>query len=173
MIAKVDTCVSEMVEKHEGEINLLCTIPGIDRNSAITIISEIGTDIRQFGSSKRLCGWAGLTPGNNESAGKKKSVRISRAGGGAACRRDQPQLAPPCVPADYEGFSSPKIIHLADKRTGGAYHRLALRRQIFRQITEQRRRVPADAEYTSSISSRRRSRCSSSSSSAAIWLRLK
>ena len=41
MIAKVDTCVSEMVEKHEGEINLLCTIPGIDRNSAITIISEM------------------------------------------------------------------------------------------------------------------------------------
>lgn len=80
MIAKVDTCVSEMVEKHEGEINLLCTIPGIDRNSAITIISEIGTDMRQFGSSKRLCCWAGLTPGNNESAGKKKSVRISRAG---------------------------------------------------------------------------------------------
>ena len=61
-------------------INLLCTIPGIDRRSAITIISEIGTDMSQFGSSKRLCCWAGLTPGNNESAGKKKSVQISRAG---------------------------------------------------------------------------------------------
>ena len=80
MIAKVDTCVNEMVVTYEGEINFLCTIPGIDRNSAITIISEIGTDMRQFGSSKRLCCWAGLTPGNNESAGKKKSVRISRAG---------------------------------------------------------------------------------------------
>ena len=80
LIVKVDTCVNEMVAKHEGEINLLCTIPGIDRNSAITIISEIGTDMNQFGSSKRLCCWAGLTPGNNESAGKKKSVRISRAG---------------------------------------------------------------------------------------------
>ena len=80
LIAKVDTCVNEMVEKYEGEINLLCTIPGIDRNSAITIISEIGADMSQFGSSKRLCCWAGLTPGNNESAGKKKSVRISRAG---------------------------------------------------------------------------------------------
>ena len=53
---------------------------GIDRNCAITIISEIGTDISQFGSSKRLCYWAGLTPGNNESAGKKKSVRITRTG---------------------------------------------------------------------------------------------
>ncbi len=80
LITKVDSCVSEMVAKYEGEITLLCTIPGIDRNSAITILSEIGTDMEQFGSSKRLCCWAGLTPGNNESAGKKKSVRISRAG---------------------------------------------------------------------------------------------
>lgn len=62
MIAKVDTCVNEMVVTYEGEINFLCTIPGIDRNSAITIISEIGTDMRQFGSSKRLCCWAGLIP---------------------------------------------------------------------------------------------------------------
>lgn len=80
LIAKVDTCADKMVTKYDGAINLLCTIPGIDRNSAITIISEIGTDMNQFGSSKRLCCWAGLTPGNNESAGKKKSVRISRAG---------------------------------------------------------------------------------------------
>ena len=80
LLTKVDTCVNEMVAEYEGEINLLCTIPGIDRRSAITIISEIGTDMSQFGSSKRLCCWAGLTPGNNESAGKKKSVRISRAG---------------------------------------------------------------------------------------------
>ena len=80
LIAKVDTCVDKMVTKYEGAINLLCTIPGIDRNSAITIISEIGTDMAQFGSSKRLCCWVGLTPSNNESAGKKKSVRISRAG---------------------------------------------------------------------------------------------
>ena len=71
MIATVDTRVNEMVAKYEGNINLLCTIPGIDRRSAITIISEIGTDMGQFGSSKRLCCWAGLTPGNNESAGKR------------------------------------------------------------------------------------------------------
>ena len=53
---------------------------GIDRRLAITIISEIGTDMSQFGSSKRLCNWAGLSPGRNQSAGKKKSVKISRAG---------------------------------------------------------------------------------------------
>lgn len=80
LISRVDACIDVMVQKYEDYITLLCTIPGIDRNSAITIISEIGTDMTQFGLSKRLCCWAGLTPGNNESAGKKKSVRISRAG---------------------------------------------------------------------------------------------
>lgn len=80
LIARVDSCVNEMVAKYRGQIDLLRTIPGIDRNCAITIISEIGVDMTQFTSSKRLCAWAGLTPGSNKSAGKKKSVRISRAG---------------------------------------------------------------------------------------------
>lgn len=80
LIERVDICINAMVEKYDGAISLLCSIPSIDHSSAITIISEIGMDMTQFGSSKCLCCWAGLTPGNNESAGKKKSVRISRAG---------------------------------------------------------------------------------------------
>lgn len=40
----------------------------------------MGTDMSQFNSSKRLCCWVGLTPGNNASAGKKKSVKITRTG---------------------------------------------------------------------------------------------
>ena len=79
-ISQIDLIIGKLTYKYEGTISLLCTIPGIDRRLAITIISEIGTDMTEFGSSKRLCRWAGLTPGNNESAGKKKSVRISRAG---------------------------------------------------------------------------------------------
>lgn len=79
-IAILDEKLDKMVIRYNGAIELLCTIPGVDRTSAITIISEIGTDMSQFANSKRLCCWAGLTPGNNESAGKKKSVKISRAG---------------------------------------------------------------------------------------------
>ena len=79
-IVKLDEKLDVMVATFQSAINLLCTIPGVDRVSAITIISEIGTDMSQFASSKSLCCWAGLTPGNNESAGKKKSVRITRAG---------------------------------------------------------------------------------------------
>lgn len=65
---------------YENAIQFLMTIPGVKRASAITIISEIGIDMSQFCTSKRLCCWAGLVPGSNESGGKKKSVRITRAG---------------------------------------------------------------------------------------------
>ena len=79
-IAKLDEKLDKMVAPYESAITLLRTIPGVERASAITIISEIGNDMSQFANSKRLCCWAGLTPSNNESAGKKKSVRITRAG---------------------------------------------------------------------------------------------
>jgi transposase len=80
LIADLDQTIARLAAPLESAIALLCTIPGVDRNIAITILSEIGTDMSQFSSSKRLCCWGGLTPGNNQSAGKKKSVRITRAG---------------------------------------------------------------------------------------------
>ena len=55
-------------------------LPGVSELSAALIISEIGTDMSVFESAKHLNSWAGLAPANNESAGKKKSVRISKAG---------------------------------------------------------------------------------------------
>ena len=72
--------VDNLVTSYEDYITLLMTIPGIDRYSAITILSEIGNDMSQFSNHYRLSAWAGLAPGCNESAGKKKSVKISRAG---------------------------------------------------------------------------------------------
>ncbi len=72
--------IDTLVSPYENYIDLLCTIPGIDRNSAIIILSEIGTDMSKFSSHYRLTSWGGLAPGCNESAGKKKSVKISRAG---------------------------------------------------------------------------------------------
>ena len=72
--------INTLVSPYQDYISLLMTIPGIDKNSAITIISEIGVDMSQFSNHYRLSAWAGLAPGCNESAGKKKSVKISRAG---------------------------------------------------------------------------------------------
>ena len=55
-------------------------VPGISKLSAALIVSEIGVDMSVFESDKHLVSWAGLAPTNNQSAGKKKSVRISKAG---------------------------------------------------------------------------------------------
>jgi transposase len=55
-------------------------LPGIRQLSSALIISEIGADMSVFESAKHLVSWAGLSPASNESAGKKKSVRISKAG---------------------------------------------------------------------------------------------
>jgi transglutaminase/protease-like cytokinesis protein 3 len=51
----IDTMIEKLIEPYENAAQLLCTILGIDCNSAITIISEIGIDMSQFSSSKRLC----------------------------------------------------------------------------------------------------------------------
>ena len=82
-INDIDSMIESMISSdpdYENAIQFLMTIPGVKRDSAITIISETGIDMSQFCSSKRLCCWAGLVPGRNESGGKKKSVRIARAG---------------------------------------------------------------------------------------------
>ena len=76
----LDSYIVELSKPYEDLISLASDVPGITENSARYIIAEIGADMTVFKSSKHLCSWAGLTPQNNESAGKKKSVRISRAG---------------------------------------------------------------------------------------------
>lgn len=78
--SKISDLIESMITPYEQYIDLLCTIPGIKRKSAITIISEIGINMSQFSNHHRLSKWARLSPGQNESAGKKKSVRISKAG---------------------------------------------------------------------------------------------
>ena len=80
LLCKIQKHIDEMIVGYENYIQLLCTIPGVDRKSAITIISEIGVDMSQWSSHHKLASWAGLAPGCNESAGKKKSVKISRTG---------------------------------------------------------------------------------------------
>ena len=80
LIDEIQQHIDLMVADYENYLQLLCTIPGIKRKSAITIISEIGIDMSQWSSHRKLAAWAGLAPGCNQSAGKKKSVKISKAG---------------------------------------------------------------------------------------------
>jgi transposase len=75
--------VSEILgiaEKFTSQVNLVSTVPGFKALSAIGVISEIGVDMSVFQTSRHLCSWAGLAPQNDQSAGKKKTTRISRAG---------------------------------------------------------------------------------------------
>lgn len=77
----LENLIYELAKPYAHEIALLQTIPGINSKlTAIRIIAEVSNDVSSFPTSKHLCSWAGLTPTNNESAGKKKSVRISKAG---------------------------------------------------------------------------------------------
>lgn len=71
-ISKLDTLIVENCKPYQQEIDLIDTIPGIDITSAQAIIAEIGTDMSVFETAERLTSWAGLSPGSNESAGKKK-----------------------------------------------------------------------------------------------------
>jgi hypothetical protein len=76
----LESVILSLAEQFRPQIELVMTVPGIQRFSAITIISEIGVDMSVFPSAKHLCSWAGLVPQNNESAGKKKTTRVTRAG---------------------------------------------------------------------------------------------
>lgn len=78
--ANLMSLILTTAEKYIDEINLISTTPGLTAFSAISIIGEIGVDMSVFPTSKNLCSWAGLAPQNDQSAGKKKTTRISRAG---------------------------------------------------------------------------------------------
>ena len=61
-------------------VELVSTMPGMTELSSTIVLAETGVDMSIFDDAKHLCSWCGLSPTNNESAGKKKSVRISKAG---------------------------------------------------------------------------------------------
>ena len=77
VIAKIDAQIMQKTEDHKEILELLETIPGVGRDGAICIVAEIGTNMEAFASHKHLASWAGMCPGNNESAGKNKSGRIT------------------------------------------------------------------------------------------------
>jgi transposase len=63
---------SGLVDPFAAQIALLCTIPGVGHRVATVVVSEIGVDMSRFATAGHLAAWAGLAPGNNESAGKHR-----------------------------------------------------------------------------------------------------
>lgn len=77
----VESEILRIAQCYIPQIDLLLTVPGIkEPMTAIRIIAEIGSDMSVFETAKHLTSWAGLTPQNNESAGKKKTTRIGKSG---------------------------------------------------------------------------------------------
>jgi len=77
-IARFDAHLLAGLKSEENTLALLQTIPGVDRIGAAMLLIEIGTDMDAFGSADRLASWVGICPGNNESAGKRKSGHLRK-----------------------------------------------------------------------------------------------
>ena len=77
-IARFDARLLAELESEHNTLALLQTIPGVDLIGAAMLLVEIGTDMDAFGSAERLASWVGICPGNNESAGKRKSGRVRK-----------------------------------------------------------------------------------------------
>lgn len=75
LIEDLDRETKKKLSQYHKEYDLLQTIPGVKEQGAAAIIAEIGADMDIFPSEGHLSSWAGMSPGNNESAGKKKAER--------------------------------------------------------------------------------------------------
>ena len=112
-IAGIDERIDQCMEPYRDELELLEEIPGVKKKAAESIIAEIGVDMSSFPSDAHLASWAGMSPGNNESAGKRRSGRTTHG---------NKWLRPTLVEAAWAA-SRTKGTYLKSR-----YHRLASRR---------------------------------------------
>ena len=128
----VESEILGIAEKYLPQIELLLTVPGISEPmTAIRILAEIGTDMSVFETAKHLTSWAGLTPQNNESEGKKKTTRIGKAGAFIKPLLVQVALAASRSDKYPEMKSKHQILK---KRRGGKKATIAIARKILTAI---------------------------------------
>lgn len=113
LIAEVSAQVAERLVPFAAQIEVLDTIPGIGRWSAEVILAEIGPDMTRFPTAGHLASWAGMCPGHDESAGKRRSGRT---------RKGSPWLRVTLTEAAYAAGRT------KDTALGARYHRLIGRR---------------------------------------------
>ena len=77
-IDRLSAAIEEQIAPFAAAVELLCTIPGVQRRAAEVIIAETGGDMTAFATSGHLASWAGVCPGNDESAGKRRSGRTRK-----------------------------------------------------------------------------------------------
>ncbi len=81
-IAQVSEEIAQRLRPVEEAVTSLDTIPGVGRRAAEVLVAEVGTDMSRFPSAAHLASWAGMCPGNNESAGKRRSGRTRKGSPG-------------------------------------------------------------------------------------------
>jgi transposase len=77
-ILALDHIIAERAKPYDRQIGLLMQIPGVDRQIAVVIIAEMGVDLSHWPTAQKLAAWAGVCPGNHESAGKARSGRTRK-----------------------------------------------------------------------------------------------
>jgi len=77
-IARLGGRIATLIAPYGEALERLQTIPGVDRRAAEVLVAEVGTDMSQFPTAGHLCRWAGMSPGNNRSAGKRKGGRTTQ-----------------------------------------------------------------------------------------------
>jgi transposase len=77
-ILALDHIIAERAKPYDRQIGLLIQIPGVDRQIAVVIIAEMGVDLSHWPTAQKLAAWAGVCPGNHESAGKARSGRTRK-----------------------------------------------------------------------------------------------
>jgi len=112
-IERLSHQIEERLRPFEQEIAWLDTIPGVNRRTAEVLWAETGGDMSRFPSARHLASWAGMCPGNNESAGKRRSGRT---------RKGSPWLRHCLVEAAHGAA------HTKNKYLSSQYHRLGARR---------------------------------------------
>jgi transposase len=111
-IGRVSAEIERRLRPFEEDIARLDSIPGVSRRTAEVLLAEVGNDLQRFPTSRHLASWAGLCPGNNESAGKRHSGRT---------RKGSPWLRETLVEVARPAGKTKTYL-------GALYHRLAARR---------------------------------------------
>ncbi|HJW86106.1 MAG TPA: IS110 family transposase [Candidatus Brocadiaceae bacterium] len=78
LVKRLDNRIEDVMRPFEESVELLKSIPGVEQRTAENLIAEIGNNMDQFPSAEHLASWAGMCPGNNESAGKRKSGKTPK-----------------------------------------------------------------------------------------------
>jgi len=118
-IAEFETEIEQRNRPFQAAIELLMTIPGVDRITASAFVAEIGTNMAQFPTAQHLASWAGICPGNHESAGKRLSGQT---------RKGNPWLRRVLCQAAWAAS------HTKNTYLSAQFHRLAARRGKKRAI---------------------------------------